>query len=467
MRRGQAATRRVRVLSSHLGAGAAAEPPSPPPPPSFAAPTQLGIDPEPLERLKAIVHAHVDAGKWPHAVTLVARRGKICMLDVYNGKDETEAGDLPLNVRTSIFRLYSQTKPIIAATAMALVDRGKLRIDDPISRYLPEFAEAEKRWGGSWPVQELLTEGPDAKVRPASHPPTVRHLLMHSAGIFSNDIEDVVQAALNTPAYKEAEPSERLRIFCTALSELPLMHDPGNDFLYAIQFDVLGRVLEEAGGGSLEQVVKELICEPCGMDSTFFRVPRPRWGDLRKCYELDRSVRPPVTFLEDRTERMNYFKNYTVDSLGYFGGSEGMVSTVADFYNFASMLLNGGVCPATGRQVLSEAAVLEMTSNQVPGGGNMSSMRSASRMGLKRSGFGLGVSVALEPSSDRGEPYSSLGCGVGEYGWGGAADTHYFASPKDGGLLVLFFTQVVGDPTSRVISKAFHRYVYQSVVEPQ
>merc|ERR1711920_1032092 len=105
------------------------------------------------------------------------------------------------------------------------------------------------------------------------------------------------------------------------------------------------------------------------------------------------------------------------------------------------MLLNNGVCSTTGRRVLSEIAVSQMTQNQVPGGGNLSYMPSASSMGLRHSGFGLGVSVTLRPSRD-----SLLGCGLGEYGWGSAANTHYFASPADGGLLVLFFTQVLQDP---------------------
>merc|ERR1712190_572087 len=123
--------------------------------------------------------------------------------------------------------------------------------------------------------------------------------------------------------------------------------------------------------------------------------------------------------LVDGSGQVGYFKAYTEEGLGYYGGSEGLVSSAADFYRFASMLLNRGVCPSNGQRVLSTAAVDAMTQNQVHDGGDLSRMPSAASMGLGRSGFGLGVSVAL-----RSRRENSMGCGVGEYGWGGAANTH-------------------------------------------
>lgn len=141
------------------------------------------------------------------------------------------------------------------------------------------------------------------------------------------------------------------------------------------------------------------------MDSTFFTVPSARRGDFRRCYDVDGSYKRPVTVLRDMSEGADYFKTYTEEGFGYYGGSEGLVSSVSDFYNFAAMLLNSGVCESTGKRVLSEASAALMTSNQLPGGGDLSKTR-ANQMGFGRFGFGLGVFVALSPSSNRGEPYN-------------------------------------------------------------
>jgi len=439
-------------------------------------PSSVGLDNEALERLRAHVHERVEAGEWPHAVTIVARAGRICLLDVHPGDGE------PINLERSLFRIYSQTKPIIAAATLALVDRGSLALDDELPKHLPEFKDAQSR---GWPTLPVFTDGPGANMRCGSVAPTVRHLLMHSAGIMPMispqgrpiDINGLINEVVREPGYMEAEPSERLRRLCVSLARLPLLHDPGDDFLYAIQFDVLGRVLEAVGGMPLDELLQELILQPCGMYSTFFSVPSVRRSDLMRCYVPDMAARMRLdaaerrasnrSLLADVSDQAGAFKTWTEQGLGYYGGSEGLVSSAADFYRFASMLLNRGVCVSTGRRVLSEKAVDDMTRNQVPGGGNMSKMPSAIGMGLHRSGFGLGVSVALRPSGgDKGvASFNRFGCGVGEYGWSGAANTQYFASPRDDGLLVLFLTQVLQDEHQMTTRKELRRFVYSSVVK--
>jgi len=437
-------------------------------------PSEVGLDGSRLEGLRAAIRGNVDDGRWPHAITIVARHGQICMLDVYTGKAESSSGvSKPLDPERSLFRIYSMTKPIIAAITLALVDNGTISLDDPLSKHAPEFLEAAKR---GWPTLPIFTEGPKAAMRPAAVVPTVRHLLMHSAGIMALNFEQMIDNIVTEQGYAAAEPTERLRIMSQELAKLPLLHDPGEDFLYALQFDVLGRLLEAASGKSLEALLREFITEPCGMDSTFFRVPVDRRSDLRPCYIPD----PATAYLHEEAEdatgrslladvsgQVGLFKTYTEDGRGYYGGSEGLISSAADFYRFAGMLLNQGSCTATGRRVLSEASVRQMTTNQLPGGGDLSALRSAAAMGLRRSGFGLGVSVAVQPSGgDRGiAEYNPFRCGVGEYGWGGAANTHYFASPGDGGLLVLFFTQVLQDPLMVRTGRELHRFVYSSVVK--
>lgn len=419
-------------------------------------PWDVGVDAAHLERLRSLVRDTVDRGQWPQAVTIVARHGQLCFADVYEGAVEVEFEQPQLDLDSSLFRIYSQTKPIVAAATLALVDRGLLCLEDPISKHLPEFADAAAQ---GWPTVPLMTEGPKARERPAAGPPTVRHLLMHSAGIMPMEFDQMINRLISAPGWRSASYSERLRLMCVEVAKHPLLHDPGADFLYAIQFDILGRVLEVAGGMPLEALLGEMIFKPCGMDSTFFQVPPDRADDLRRCYM------PVKGGLHDASDQVGIFKVYSDDGLGYYSGSEGLVSSAADFFRFASMLLNKGVCAASGRRILSEEAVAEMTRNHVPGGGDMSAMPSAGTMGLKRSGFGLGVSVALRPSGEgRGDKsYNPLGCGIGEYGWGGAANTHYFASPADGDLLVLFFTQVLRDPSMGKIGSQLHRAVYGAI----
>lgn len=423
-------------------------------------PWDVGLDPTHLERLRSLVRDTVDRGQWPHVVTIVGRCGQLCFADVYEGAAEVESEQPQLDPDTSLFRIYSQTKPIVAAATLALVDRGLLSLDDPISKHLPEFADAASQ---DWPTVPLMTEGPKARERPAAGPPTVRHLLTHSAGIMPLDFDQMINRLVSSPGWRSASYSERLRFVCVEISKQPLLHDPGADFLYAIQFDILGRVLEVAGNSPLDALLEDLIFKPCGMDSTFFQVPADRAHDLRRCYV------PASAGLLDASDQVGFFKTYSDDGLGYFGGSEGLVSSAADFFRFATMLLDKGVCAATGRRVLSEEAVSEMTQNQVPGGGDMSAMPSAGSMGLKRSGFGLGVSVALRPNGEGrgGESYNPLGCGIGEYGWGGAANTHYFASPADGNILVLFFTQVLRDPSMGKIGSQLHRAVYGALASAE
>lgn len=462
--------RRIRALSQQVGvlqvasvAGAAAtkKQTSQPQPTSLAGqklvhPNDVGLDEEPLESLKNLARAPVNSGRWPHAVTLVARRGKICMLDVHVGSREMgskEEKDGPIDCERSLFRLFSQTKPIVAAATMALMDQGKLTLDDPLSKHLPEFKDAENR---GWPTVPVFTEGPKAEVREAETPPTVRDLLMHQAGILALDTNGLIMGSVETEGWKEAGLSDRLRIFSENVAKLPLLCDPGADIMYSIQFGILGRLLEVVGGGTLEEVLQATIFDPCGMDSTFFFIPKDRRKDQRRCYAP--AQRGSGTNLDDVSDQSAWFKVYTEEGMGYCDGSEGLVSSVADYYRFASMLLNKGVSEFTKKRVLSEQAVKEMTRNQIPENGDMSYMPSASTMGLTQSGFGLGVSVRLTPSS------GGI-CGIGEYGWGGAANTKYWASPQDGNLLVLFFTQVLQDPLNGRITQDLHRNVYRSVVD--
>ena len=174
-----------------------------------------------LESLERYIREKVDGGEWPHAVTMVAQNGKLALLQVLPGAAEAESS--PLDVERSLFRLYSMTKPIIAAAALALVDRGKLSLDATLDSILPEFAGTAQR---RWPMLPIFTDGPKAVPRPAASAPTVRQLLMHTAGIMPLDYDHTVSAVVAAPGYVEATASEPLRrvvvLFCFVLFGLQL-----------------------------------------------------------------------------------------------------------------------------------------------------------------------------------------------------------------------------------------------------
>ena len=238
---------------------------------------------------------------------------------------------------------------------MALVDRGKLRLDDPIPLHLPEFERAAEL---GWPTLPLFIEGPKAKERPAARPPTVRDLLMHTAGVLPLEFERVVGGVVQAAGYADATPSERLRRVSAELARLPLLHDPGDDFLYAVQFDLLGRLLERAGGQPLDELLRRLVFEPCGMDSTFFSVPPARRADMRRCYAANPRTGlgapgefgPPIV---DVSQQIGDFKVWRPDGLGYFSGSEGLVSSAADFHAFAARGAGGRAGREGGRASLA------------------------------------------------------------------------------------------------------------------
>jgi len=363
------AVRRLRTLSRHLSLA----------PPTLCAARDVGLDESGVHRLRDYVRSKVHAGSWPDAITIVARANKICLLDVYPG---SETG---LDPERSLFRIFSMTKPIIAVAAMALAERGQLSLDAPISRYLPEFADRP------WVVLPLLTEGPRATPRPAASAPTVKHLLQHTAGLMPLDFQRTVSAAVNAPGYAEDAPTGRLRRVCEALAEQPLLHEPGEDFMYAIQYDVLGRLLECAGGAPLDELLEQLVFAPVGMAHTFFTVPTALRPQLRRCYapgtaaaqqpppagsvaaelqaagytiaklvEMGYSARElleagygaarlraeggfspsalreagcgaaELSVLEDVSEETGAFKAFTEAGMGYFSGSEGLVSSAMD-----------------------------------------------------------------------------------------------------------------------------------------
>lgn len=317
----------------------------------------------------------------------------------------------------SLYRIYSMTKPITGMAAMICIEDGLMRLDQPIADWLPGFAE----------MRVLKTpQGPLDDTVPARRPITVRHLLTHTAGfaydiITKGPLRDAYLARgitggqvsrLPIPGFTTAKPAPGLATWANRLAELPLMRQPGARWSYSVSIDLLGRVIEKASGVSLDAFLKERIFDPCGMDSTYFQVPRSEVSRLTDNYGILGGVPLPVDPAAASV--------YTLRPPIIWGGS-GLVSSPRDYDRFLSMLLGYG--QIGGRRVMGEAAVRMGTSNLLPEGASLAGTW------LEGQQFGAGGRVHN-----------------GTFGWGGLAATLAVVDFRQS-LRAGLFTQFMPDDT--------------------
>jgi CubicO group peptidase (beta-lactamase class C family) len=309
---------------------------------------------------------------------------------------ESLGDPVPLTI-DSLFRIYSMTKPITGMTAMTLVDEGKLKLDQPITEFLPRFARMQV---------QATPDGSLTDVRPATTAITVRHLLTHTAGLGYSVIQNgPLRDALITrglvggrlsrtpvPGIPMGVPAPSLAVFADRLAELPLVYEPGTQWSYSLGIDLLGRVIEVASGQPFDAVVRDRILAPAGMTSTWFRVPQAQAHRLTTNYLAFGGALTAV----DPGQSSVY-----LDEPPYPMGGTGLVSSPRDYDRFLAMLAGGG--RIGGRRVMSAAAVRLGTSNLLPAGAAITGTRIAG------TGFGAGGQVGIG--------------GPGTFGWTGAAGT--------------------------------------------
>lgn len=396
--------------------------------PGVGAPKQVGLSAEKLSAVDTTMKQLIADGKLPGGVVLVARHGKVAYLKSFGKKDV--ASDTPMTSDT-IFRIYSMSKAITSAAAMILVDEGRIDLDDPIAKYIPEFREAK-----------IFRES--GNVAP-TRPPTIRDLLRHTAGltygVFGNSAVDQQYRAAGV-----LNPQTTLADMGATVGALPLEYDPGKGWKYSVASDVLGRVVEVASGMPLAEFFQTRIFKPLGMVDSGFFVPAEKLDRFATNYNRSGSELTPIDVPVSSTYR-------TPAKLASGGG--GLVSTIADYYQFLQMVANGGTYGVGGKQrLLSERSVKLMTTNQLPKEAGWVRFGPQVRTGV---GFGLGFSVRAEMSS--WDPDGR----VGEYGWGGAASTHYWVSPQDD-LIVITMEQVM--PYSFSTEFAVKKLIYDAIVQP-
>ena len=358
---------------------------------AFAAPAEVGLDAQSLQRLLSVLQADIDSKRLPGAVVLVARRGKVALFECL-GQQNPATGS-PMR-RDAIFRIYSMTKPLVSVAAMLLAERGKLLLNDPVSRYLPEYAGQKV----GVEVDGLL------ELRDADRAATVQDLLRHTAGL---TYEFLGESAVRRQ-YAQANIASRERsnaAFSQVLASLPLMYQPGSVWEYSRATDVLGHLIEVVSGQSLGEFLKQEILAPLGMHDTAFAVAEAQHHRIAEPFAHDPDGGIPLRVLEPRR----------VPAMQAGGG--GLLSTAMDYARFLQFMLSRG--ELDGVRLLGSRTVDFMTADHldaIPVTGN-----------VLPPGYGFGLGFAVRKA--RG--VSAMPGSAGLYYWGGIAGTTFFVDPAE------------------------------------
>jgi CubicO group peptidase (beta-lactamase class C family) len=406
-----------------------------------AKPEDVGLSSERLARIHEAVQRHIDAGSLSGAVTLVARHGKIAHLEAHGLMDIESKRAMP---RDGVFRLASMSKPITAVAVMMMVEEGKVRLSDPVSRFIPEFksmkvavAKPNARGGGAAPAGPGGPAGrggppPEVDLVSATREITIRDLLTHGSGLLSGGLGNATAAQAAARG-----PNDTLATYIPKLGAVSLDFQPGTLWRYSglAGFDVLSRVVEIASGKTYDQFLRERLFDPLGMKDTGFA--------------LTSTIQPRLVTLYRRGQNgLERVPDQSgLSSATYFSGAGGMVSTAEDYAQFGTMLVNGG--ELNGRRYLSPRTIELMASNHTGemAGGQMG-------MSSKGIGFGLGVQVVDDPvAADRR-------VSKGAWGWAGAYGTNVHIEPAADMVQIILM-----QTSTPALQRDFENAVAQAIVK--
>lgn len=368
----------------------------------ISSPEAAGFDRERLDVLHATTKRFVDEGQHAGIITLVARDGKIVDFQTYGYRDLEKR--LPME-RDTICRVYSMSKIVTCVATLMLMEEGRLSLDDPITKYLPELKDL-KVWAGG------TAESP--KLEPLKRPITVKHLLTHTSGLvydFSAGNPEMVKL------WRDADlwTGPGLSNFVAKLARLPLAHQPGDAWTYGVNQDVQGAIIERVSGKTFGAFLEEKIFRPLGMKDTGFDVPSEKMNRLAKTYKHG----PDGKLVEDQP----IIETWPEAGRGIEAGGAGLFSTAGDFARLAQMLCNGGTLD--GQRILGRKTIELMTANHL--------MMLPNDQAAKRpKGFGLGVEVTTELGR------LSMPSSPGQFGWYGAATTYCQIDPAERIVAIAF-----------------------------
>lgn len=398
-------------------------------------PEDVGLSSARLLRINDVVQRYIDAQEVSGAVTVVARKGRVAHFEAQGFMDAESKKPMQ---KDAIFRIASMSKPITGVAILMLVEQGKVRLADPVSRFIPEFkdtkvAVAREGSRGPAPAAGPPPREPEIYLVPASREITVRDLLTHTSGLESGG-PGAREGARIAPRRTTAPLAE----YIPTLGVVPLDFQPGSQWAYSALagIETLGRIVEVASGQTFDRFLKQHLFDPLGMTDTAFYPPADR---LPRVVTLYRRVPQGL----ERQETPAWLSTQTL-----FSGGGGLWSTAPDYLQFAQMLVNGG--ELGGKRLLSPRTVDLMASNHV---GDMFSRagRTGGRPGM---GFGLTVDVVLDPVQ-AGERRST-----GSFGWGGAFGTNFWVDRKEQLAAVLMIQTPVG-----ALRSDFQNAVMQAIIE--
>lgn len=418
--------------------------------PTPASPESAGMSKPALDRLENhLKQRYVDAGRFPGTQLLVYRRGKIVHSTVQGFADLERK--VPVKDDT-IFRIYSMTKAITSVAFMMLVEEGRVALDEPVHKYIPEWKNLGVFLAGTYPA--FLT-------RPPSRPMLIVDLLRHTSGLtYGFQQRSNVDAAYRENKIGEVIKTGTLQSMIEDLAKIPLEFSPGEAWNYSVATDVLGYLIGKISGQPFEQFLKERILGPLGMNDTDFFVPKDKAHRFAACYSAD----PNGGFnplAQDRKGTLTLQDDPTTSSFlsppSLISGGGGLCSTAADYLTFCRALLNGG--ELGGVRLLGPKTLKLMASNHLPGGVDLPTMSRSlfSEAAYNGIGFGLGFAVTMKPEQ------TMIAGSPGEYAWGGAATTSFFIDPAEE-LIVIFMTQVL--PSSAYpIRREIRTMVYSAITD--
>jgi CubicO group peptidase (beta-lactamase class C family) len=403
-----------------------------------------------FDRLEAhLKHCYIDAGRFPGTQVLVYRRGKVVHSAVQGFADlERKA---PMKDDT-IFRIYSMTKPLTSVAFMMLFEEGRVALDEPVHKYIPEWKNLGVFQAGIAPA--FLT-------KPPSRPMLIVDLLRHTSGLtYAFQQRSNVDAAYREMKIGEVLKAGTLESMIEALAGIPLEFSPGEAWNYSVSTDVIGYLIGKISGKPFEQFLKERILDPLGMTDTGFFVAPDKVHRFAACYSAD--PKGGTTFhAEQQRGGLTLQDDPATSSFlsppSFISGGGGLCSTAADYLTFCRALLNGG--ELDGVRLIGPKTLALMTSNHLPGGCDLPGMSRSlfSEATYNGIGFGLGFSVTMNPA------LTLIPGSAGEYSWGGAATTSFWIDPAEE-LIAIFMTQVL--PSSAYpLRRELRTMVYAAITD--
>jgi CubicO group peptidase (beta-lactamase class C family) len=402
-------------------------------------PSDVGLDLTRLRRVEDHFARYLNSNLLTSWHVTVARAGQIAYSSGAGLADREN--NRPI-AHDSIWRIFSMTKPVTAVAALMLWEEGKFEMRDPVSKFIPSFGESQVWRSGTSVEPELESQ---------TEPMQMWHLFTHTAGLtygfmYSHPVDELYRRA----GMEWGFPSELdLAGVCDLLAAQPLLFQPGAEWNYSTSIDVLGRVVEILSGQQLGTFFQERIFGPLGMTDTAFAIPESKGDRAAALYYAT-----PGTLLAARNEGAD--KRIHVEPKAH-GGGGGLFSTMADYVRFAEMLRRGG--EFNGRRLLSPRTVSYMASNHLPRNADLTEFGRPlfAETTYDGIGFGLGVSVTLDPVANKA-PGS-----VGDFGWGGAASTWFLVDPVED-ITLTFMTQLMPSSTHPLRSQ-LKQLLHQSLVD--